>query len=102
MNDTAERTATQRWVEAAARSAVAGNSRHSSRAMAMSTPRASWISTAISGVPEIISDGIEGRLVEPDNPADLAAALGGLLASAESARHRAAHRRRQRVIRRRH
>jgi glycosyltransferase involved in cell wall biosynthesis len=37
------------------------------------------VSTALSGVPEIISDGIEGRLVAPDQPASLADALEALL-----------------------
>lgn len=37
------------------------------------------VSTAVSGVPEIITDGCEGRLVPPDDPAALADALQSLL-----------------------
>jgi glycosyltransferase involved in cell wall biosynthesis len=38
------------------------------------------VSTELSGVPEIISDGLEGRLVAPDHPEGLADALQALMA----------------------
>lgn len=41
------------------------------------------VSTALSGVPEIIEDGVEGRLVAPDAPTEIADALAALLTSAE-------------------
>ena len=34
------------------------------------------VASAVSGVPEAIRDGVEGLLVEPANPAALAAAIG--------------------------
>ena len=34
------------------------------------------VATAVSGVPEAVRDGVEGLLVEPGNPAALAAAIG--------------------------
>ncbi len=37
------------------------------------------VSTAISGVPELLSDGENGKLVEPENPAALAVALSELM-----------------------
>ena len=53
-------------------------------AMAMGVP---VVSTAISGIPEMIDDGVHGLLVEPRDPAGLAAALQRVLADA--ALHRA-------------
>lgn len=40
------------------------------------------VSTAISGIPEMIDDGVHGLLVEPRNPASLAAALQRVLTDA--------------------
>lgn len=37
------------------------------------------LSTAVGGVPELIADGVNGRLVPPDDPGALAAALGALI-----------------------
>ena len=45
-------------------------------AMAMGVP---VVSTAISGIPEMIDDGVHGLLVEPRNPKALADALGRVL-----------------------
>ena len=53
-------------------------------AMAMGVP---VVSTAISGIPEMIDDGVHGLLVEPRDPAGLAGALGRLLT--DGALHRA-------------
>lgn len=53
-------------------------------AMAMGVP---VVSTAISGIPEMIDDGVHGLLVEPRDPAALAAALQRVLTDA--ALHRA-------------
>jgi len=39
------------------------------------------VSTSLSGVPEIITDKVEGRLVAPEHPAELADVLADLLAS---------------------
>ncbi len=39
------------------------------------------VSTSLSGIPEIITDGVEGRLIAPDAPEALADALSELLAS---------------------
>lgn len=36
------------------------------------------ISTPISGIPELVVDGVNGRFVEPDDPPALAAAIGEL------------------------
>ncbi|GGQ93626.1 glycosyltransferase [Kitasatospora griseola] len=36
--------------------------------------------TRVGGMPEVLDDGVEGRLVPPGDPAELAAALGGLAA----------------------
>jgi glycosyltransferase involved in cell wall biosynthesis len=36
------------------------------------------VTTPVSGIPEIIKDGVNGRLVPPDDPAALADALLGL------------------------
>jgi glycosyltransferase involved in cell wall biosynthesis len=41
-------------------------------AMAAGTP---VVATAVSGIPELVTDGVNGLLVEPDQPAQLAAAL---------------------------
>jgi glycosyltransferase involved in cell wall biosynthesis len=38
------------------------------------------VATRVGGVPEIVADGVTGRLVEPDRPDALAAALAALLA----------------------
>jgi glycosyltransferase involved in cell wall biosynthesis len=48
-------------------------------AMAMELP---VISTAVSGIPELIADGRNGLLVAPDSPASLAAAMRRLLTDA--------------------
>ena len=48
-------------------------------AMAMGVP---VVSTAISGIPEMIDDGVHGLLVEPRNPQALAAALQRVLTDA--------------------
>lgn len=37
------------------------------------------LSTAVGGVPELIADGVNGRLVPPDDPGALAEALGALI-----------------------
>jgi glycosyltransferase involved in cell wall biosynthesis len=37
------------------------------------------VATAVGGLPEIVSDGVEGRLVAPGDPAGLARALGEVL-----------------------
>ncbi|RKE18238.1 glycosyltransferase [Streptomyces sp. TLI_171] len=39
--------------------------------------------TRVGGMPEVLDDGVEGRLVPPGDPAALAAALGALAADAE-------------------
>jgi glycosyltransferase involved in cell wall biosynthesis len=36
------------------------------------------VSTPVAGIPEIVADGVEGLLVEPDDPTALAAAIGRL------------------------
>jgi glycosyltransferase involved in cell wall biosynthesis len=41
------------------------------------------VTTTISGIPEIVQDGITGRLVKPGDPASLADALEALLNSSE-------------------
>ena len=43
------------------------------------------VGCAAGGVPEIVEDGVSGRLVPPDDAPALAAALGGLLAEPEAA-----------------
>lgn len=55
------------------------------------------VTTRVGGIPEVISDGVDGLLVDPGDPGQLAAALTKLLADdgaraavAEAARHRAA------------
>jgi glycosyltransferase involved in cell wall biosynthesis len=49
-------------------------------AMAMEIP---CIATRITGVPELIADGVEGLLVTPSDPAELAAAIARMIDSAE-------------------
>ncbi len=49
-------------------------------AMAMGVP---VVSTSVSGVPEVIDDGISGVLVKPNNAAELAEAISMLLGSPE-------------------
>ena len=51
-------------------------------AMACGTP---VVTTGISGIPELVSDGVDGRLVAPDDPAALAAVLEQLHADRELA-----------------
>ena len=51
-------------------------------AMAMGVP---IVSTHISGIPELVKDGVTGLLVEPENPLALADALGRLLCDRELA-----------------
>ena len=43
------------------------------------------VATAVGGVPEIIHDGVHGRLVEPGDDEALAAAIAGVLADREKA-----------------
>ena len=49
-------------------------------AMAMEIP---CIATRITGVPELIADGIEGLLITPSDPAELAAAIARMIDSPE-------------------
>jgi len=60
-------------------------------ALAMGLPA---VVTAVGGVPAVVTDGVEGRLVEPGDPAALAAAIAALAdpAAREAAAHRAAAR----------
>lgn len=44
------------------------------------------IASAMSGIPELVEHGVNGLLVEPGNPAALAAAIAGLLGDAARAR----------------
>ncbi|NLI77764.1 MAG: glycosyltransferase [Candidatus Riflebacteria bacterium] len=44
------------------------------------------VATAVGGIPEIVRDGVDGRLVPPDDPPALAAALRPLLQDGESRR----------------
>ncbi len=46
-------------------------------AMAMARP---VVATAVGGVPEVIEDGVTGRLVPPANPAELGQAIAAILA----------------------
>ena len=45
-----------------------------------------FVSTRVGGIPEIVEDGVHGRLVPPQDPAALAAAIGALLDDPEAAR----------------
>jgi glycosyltransferase involved in cell wall biosynthesis len=65
-------------------------------AMAMGVP---VVSTAISGIPEMIDDGVHGLLVEPRNPPALAAALRRVLTDAPL-HHRLAQAGRERICER--
>lgn len=49
-------------------------------AMAVGTP---VVATAVGGLPEVVGDGISGRLIEPGNPALIAAAVLQVLADRE-------------------
>ena len=42
------------------------------------------VATRVGGVPGMIADGVEGLLVEPDDPEELAAALGRVLGDADA------------------
>ena len=44
------------------------------------------LSTAVGGVPELIEDGVNGRLVPPDDPGALADALGALIGDSDRRR----------------
>jgi glycosyltransferase involved in cell wall biosynthesis len=41
------------------------------------------VSTAVSGIPELVTDGCDGLLVPPEDPQRLAAAIRALVASPE-------------------
>ncbi|MEP6914590.1 MAG: exopolysaccharide biosynthesis GT4 family glycosyltransferase EpsE [Acidobacteriota bacterium] len=56
-------------------------------AMAMSVPS---VVTGVGGVPELISDGVDGLLIPPQNPAALAAALGRVARNPDLAQRLAA------------
>ncbi|MFC1657050.1 glycosyltransferase [Candidatus Moduliflexota bacterium] len=47
------------------------------------------VATSVGGIPEVITDGKTGRIVPPDNPAALAAAIIEVLGNPENARKRA-------------
>lgn len=49
------------------------------------------VASAVGGLPEVVVDGEDGRLVTPDDPAALAAALGGLTPAAPRASAVARH-----------
>ncbi len=53
------------------------------QAFAVGTP---VVATAVGGIPEVVRDGVTGRLVPPADPAALAAAILDLLADPEAAR----------------
>jgi glycosyltransferase involved in cell wall biosynthesis len=55
------------------------------------------VSTRFAAVPEFMRDGIEGRLVEPGHPRELAEALTELIAN-PNLRHRLGQAARQRVV----
>src|SRR5581483_6132281 len=63
-------------------------------AMAMTVP---CISTRITGIPELIRDGIDGLLVTPADAAELASAIGRLMDDA-NLRRRLGEAGRQRVV----
>ena len=44
------------------------------------------VATRVGGVPDLVEDGVNGRLVEPQDPEGLAAGIAGLLADPELAR----------------
>jgi glycosyltransferase involved in cell wall biosynthesis len=50
-------------------------------AMAVGVPP---VATAVGGIPEVVTDGVDGRLVPPGRPAELARALQELAASPEA------------------
>jgi glycosyltransferase involved in cell wall biosynthesis len=52
------------------------------QALAVGTP---VVATAVGGIPEIVKDGVTGRLVPPGEPATLAAAIVDVLGDAERA-----------------
>ncbi len=56
-------------------------------AMAIGVP---VVSTAISGIPELVQDGVTGRLVPPGDPAALAGAMALLLTQPDEAARLAA------------
>lgn len=47
------------------------------------------VATNLSGIPELVEDGVTGLLAEPGDAADLAAALAGTLAEPDAVRRRA-------------
>lgn len=53
------------------------------------------VSTRISGIPELVDDGVDGLLVEPDDPVALAGAIEGLLGDSDMAARLAAAGRRR-------
>ena len=55
-------------------------------AMALGVP---VVTTSVSGIPELVIDGVTGLVVEPGDPAALAAALQALIEDPEAARSRA-------------
>ena len=56
-------------------------------AMALGIP---VVTTAVSGIPELVIDGVTGVVVEPGDPEDLAAGLQRVIEDPEAARKRAA------------
>jgi glycosyltransferase involved in cell wall biosynthesis len=56
-------------------------------AMALGIP---VVTTAVSGIPELVIDGVTGVVVEPGDPGDLAAGLQRVIEDPEAARKRAA------------
>ena len=53
------------------------------------------VATAVGGVPELITDGVSGRLVPPEDPTALAEAIDGVLGDVDLARDMAARARRR-------